>query len=227
MKKLIGLTACIFLLGLVGIAHASLSTIGTAAYQGEQYSLIYDDDLQLTWLDYSHQADTWDSQDSWARGLNDANGSYGDVFEYDLFSGVTVNWEGEVWRLPDAHNQDGSGPRYGFNVTGSEMGHLFYTELGLDVGIHTADELNASEFDNLVASWYWSGTEYADNQYDAWYFDMYWSNQDTAGKNVDMYGLAVRSGQVSTVPVPGTIVLLASGLVGLGSVRTRRNRSRC
>jgi hypothetical protein len=31
------------------------------------------------------------------------------------------------WRLPSALNQDGSGPNSGCNITGSEMGHLYYT----------------------------------------------------------------------------------------------------
>jgi hypothetical protein len=33
------------------------------------------------------------------------------------------------WRLPTAFNQDGSGPGWGYDVTGSEPGHLWYTEL--------------------------------------------------------------------------------------------------
>ena len=52
-----------------------------------------------------------------------------DELEYYLFPGVTVNWAGEDWRLPDA----GTDPQSGFNVTTSEMGHLYYDELGFRV----------------------------------------------------------------------------------------------
>lgn len=34
------------------------------------------------------------------------------------------------WRLPTAIHADGTGPCAGYNCTGCEMGHLFYTELG-------------------------------------------------------------------------------------------------
>ncbi len=144
-----------------------------------------------------------------------------------------MNWDGEVWRLPDAVLDPNSDPEFGYNVKSSEMGHLFYEELKLlsypDRGnIRVTDaELNASEFDNLIASWYWSGTEYAGDQGGAWGSGMSGGFQHFYDKSYDGYGLAVRSGQVSTVPVPGTIVLLASGLIGLVTVRTRRNGNRC
>jgi hypothetical protein len=41
----------------------------------------------------------------------------------------------------------------------------------------------------LIASWYWSGTEYADNTDNAWDFNM-----NNNPKNNNEYGLAVRSG---------------------------------
>ncbi len=82
--------------------------------------LIYDADLDITWLSDANYAQTtgydadglmdWDRAMPWA-----ANLSYGG---YD------------DWRLPTALNQNGTGPCFGVNCTGSEMGHLFYTELG-------------------------------------------------------------------------------------------------
>ena len=228
-QKLIGILAVLILFGMTGMAQASLTHIGFAIYDdgiGDvgAYKLIYDDDLLLTWLDYSHQVGNWGSQDTWARGLNDANGSYGDVFEYSLFSGVTVNWEGEVWRLPDAHNQDGSGPDYGFNVTGSEMGHLYYEELVSDLNA-TYTNANGEEvpyFYNLIASWYWFGTESANDPDFAWCFHMDGGRQDYNFKNhLNGYGLAVRSGEVSIIPIPSAVWLFGSGLIGLIGFRRK------
>ncbi len=77
-RKLIGVLAVLILFGMTGMAQASLTHIGFAYGDvGDPnigaYQLIYDDHLELTWLDYTHQAGTWDSQDSWTRDLNDAN----------------------------------------------------------------------------------------------------------------------------------------------------------
>ena len=46
----------------------------------------------------------------------------------------------------------------------------------------------------LIASWYWSGTEYADNPDNAWNFNMNNGNQNNNNKDNNNYGLAVRSG---------------------------------
>ncbi|MCP3874112.1 MAG: PEP-CTERM sorting domain-containing protein [Desulfobacteraceae bacterium] len=37
-----------------------------------------------------------------------------------------------------------------------------------------------------------------------------------------LHGLAVRNGQVSTVPVPGTMILLGSDLLGLVGLNRRK-----
>ena len=43
-KLLAGLIAGLFMLGMAVMAHASLTTIGTATYKGSDYNLIWDDD---------------------------------------------------------------------------------------------------------------------------------------------------------------------------------------
>ena len=74
-KKLVGITTALILLGIVGMAQATLTTIGTASYGGMDYNLIYDDDDTgyggggLVWLDYTHSNDNWTNQVTWASGL--------------------------------------------------------------------------------------------------------------------------------------------------------------
>lgn len=181
--------------------------------------LIYDPDFDITWYDFSNVFDTWDNQVTWAGALSVDFG--GSIFD--------------DWRLPTALNQDGSGPDGpGFNVTGSEMGHLFYTELG-NKGYYATDGTfpqpgwgltNTGDFQNLVASVYWSGTEYSADTGYAWYFIFNGGGQGTVSKTTSHYGLAVRSGDVAAVPEPATVALLGIGLAGMAIYGLRRRRQR-
>ena len=124
---------------------ANLVTIGTATYFGLDYKLIWDDDnngKSVVWLDYSHQEDTWASQNDWAALLS------GDL-TINLYPGYCVAWDDPTWRLPASKNShytpyDPSIFGYegdpnndgiynyiiGYNLANSEFGHLYYEELG-------------------------------------------------------------------------------------------------
>lgn len=80
-----------------------------------------------------------------------------------------------------------------------------------------------------MGDYYWFGIEVATDPRFAWdfsFYDLYggqyWRLKDVGG--YDMSVLAVRDGDVASVPEPSTLLLLSTGLVGLLGTRGRFKR---
>lgn len=207
---------------------------------------VYDTDRDITWLANANLAATNTFGLTYGLDL----GPNGGVTNYGpsiIATDGTMTWGGALkwidamnavsylgfsdWRLPTTTMPDWSCQyqanyntySYGSGCTGSEMGHLYYNELGGVAGssIITTHNANYSLFNNVQYTAYWSRTEYAADPLGAMSFGAD-GGQSANYKNLYFKVLAVRSGQVTAVPVPAAAWLFTTGLLGLAGVARRR-----
>lgn len=214
-----------------GTADATLITIGQATKNSSNFNLVWDNDSpfgSVVYLDYTNPADYWVNQVAWASNLDTS-------LTYSLNTGYNVTWN-DGWRLPatvDGVNTYGTNGTAGYNITNSEFGHLYYSELHNNGEFNTSGVSqpgwglsNKGNLSNLQSNYYWSGTENLAGSIPnrVWFFSTDNGFQDVCGSST-MLGLAVRSGQVSEVapvPEPSTILLLGGGVSMLVGWQLRR-----
>ncbi len=110
----------------------------------------------------------------------------------------------------------------GYNQAGSQMGDVFYNQLGGVAGssIATTHNGNYDLFAKVQSYVYWSGSESA-NPYNAYDFDTNDGYQHVYYKQGQLCAWAVHSGDVAAVPVPGAFWLFGSAMVGLMGLKRR------
>lgn len=228
-------------------AGLAISGAGQAALIDRGGGLLYDDVLNVTWLQDANYAVTsgydadgrmtWNDAMTWA-----ANLSY-----YDSVRGVTY----DDWRLPTLAPVNGTAFQYAFSFDGStdwgfnigspssELAYMYYVNLGLmgavnpdgtirtDWGIHgngtTGGQADVGLVKNLQSGTYWVGVEYAPSPLSAWAFSDAGA-QTAGGKDLFNFNAwAVRPGDVAApIPEPQTYALMLAGLGMMGWAARRR-----
>jgi len=198
MKKIMFVVLLAVVLGFSGLAHAALIDNGN--------HLIYDTDLHITYYDAPASLRSWSDSTAWAAGLTIGNTVAGS------------------WRLPT-----GTGNTWSY---AGEMGHLYHIELG-----NTYDPMNPSTyynrgpFTNMVpydyGNIYWLSNTAVSSNHDklAWLFSFPDGALAMQTQDRLFSAMAVHDGNIvgapSSVPIPPTIWLLGSGLIGLVGLRRR------
>ena len=200
------------------IVWLSLMSCATqAALVDHGNGLIYDNDLDITWLQDANSGGrlNWTAANAWAEQL-------------------TVSGFSD-WRLPGLTN---STVCVGANCSNSELAHLFYGQLGgqaeTDIAVH--HNANFHLFNNLQSSVYWLKDEQAIAPGLAlgWGFvtgsGVLSGYQNLYNEGTELYAWAVHRGDIgaiispeppSSVPVPAAVWLFASGLLGVFGIRRK------
>lgn len=170
MKKLIRISLMSFLVFFVAApVYSELKDRGGG--------LIYDSGRNITWLQDANMGGfhNWYDALAWADSL--------------VFGGF------EDWRLPSAVPSPGGVNIITYDWTASEMGHLYYTELGNTAAYGgPAPPINPGPFTNLPNA-FWSGT--GDNGPFAWTFNFSGGGQNGGIASSNLLGSwAVRDGDV-------------------------------
>lgn len=231
---------------LLVVLLASLAMPTNAALLERGGGLIYDDVLNITWLQDANYAKTsgydadgmmtWANANTWADTL--------------VYHDSVRNVDYSDWRLPTVIDTDTpncntaySGTDCGWNVQTvsgntvfSELAHMYYVSLGnlaaydvvgvpqsgFGLSNNPANSNDESLFNNLQAAIYWTATEFVPPSFYALGFDTSNGYQDNYDRLSDFNAWAVRDGDVAAIPEPSTYVLMLAGLGMLG-VAVRRN----
>ena len=217
---------------IIGATCACLAVVpfnANSALVDRGGGFIYDDVLDITWLQDANYARTSGYHEDGKMSWNNANIWVGQL-EYGGFT---------EWRLPtmidignDGCNNTYNGTDCGYNpdTTDNELASLYFDTLDnlafYDVFGNAPQEgfglSNSGSFLNMATGVYWFGVEYATDDAKAWAINFSYGSQDNYNKTIDYYAWAVHDGDIGAVPIPSAVWLFGSGLLVLIGLARRK-----
>jgi len=215
---------------------SAISSIANAGLIDRGNGMIYDDVLDITWLQDANLANTtmnWNDSVAWAAALE-----FGGYDDWRLTNVYDVG--------ADGCNLSNGGTDCGYNsltsytdpnsgeVFFSELAYMYYENLGnvaytdpngvrpqpgwdsLNTSFVDAQSGDTVSFIDLGRDVYWSGNGFAPDISRAWYVSTYSGGQHFRRKVYNFHVWAVRDGDVTaTVPEPSTIGIFGLAMIGL------------
>jgi hypothetical protein len=240
---------------VLALATAGLLSSGAAqaALVDRGGGLLYDDVLNVTWLQDANYAKTsgydadglmtWAQAKTWASNLIISRTAAESLTGWRLASNAPVNgtWNHSqpVTSATGTWNENFSGTGSsdsGYNIMSqnNELAYMYYVNLGLkgatESGYGVPGTINGQAkvglVNNLVEKAYWSGTAYAPSPADrAWEFNTVYGLQEHLSQSGgNLAAWAVRPGDVAAVPEPETYAMLLAGLGLMAGVARRRKQ---
>lgn len=209
----------------------SVSAIGLFTFSSSNATLIdrgggliYDDVLDVTWLQDASYSQTSGASTYGHMNWNDASTWVSNLQYEDTARGVM--WDD--WRLPTTINSEAS---LGYDLSGlsSELAYMYYVNLGYDPNYShdrydPAPESDSyNPFTNLIYRAYWSGT-LSDYEGQAWLLHFHFGSQELNSIDDVSRVWALRDGDVAAVgvPEPGSLALFGVALAAFGVGRRRK-----
>ena len=197
-----------FLLCFVTCMHVVISSASHAALYDRGNGLIYDDVLDITWMQDANALALFENYSS-----SDYKATSGDA--HNLISDLIYSGYDD-WRLPSV----GSAPRVGYDQYTGELGHMFFHNLGNTTGLDNVSFSDATDgstmsFLNVQQYAYMYSEYYSGNVNLSWVFNMsdgyqYFDELYYSGNGALW---AVRDGD--SIPIPATAWLFGSAIAGL------------
>ena len=208
MKFKAALSGLLFAVILVsGPAQASLIDRGNG--------LVYDEDLNITWMADAH----------FAAGTGFFNSGMYDWYGARDWAANLIYGGYSDWRLPTTKRIETACVVSRKNCSGDELSHLMFIEFGLVFGRDSFANSHSSLFKDIQFNGYWSGTSEYGSETDLFAFEFSsWGYANVSLKSNRYYDVwAVRDGDVAAVsiPEPGSLALIGLALSGLAVSRRK------
>ncbi len=186
------------------------STVSAELFSRAGGTMIYDSDRDITWLaDANYSKTTYDNTCGKSGSID------GKMYWHAAKIFVdNMDFAGyDDWRLPGLTESDpscdnqGVAGSFGYDCSGSEMGHMFYQVLGGKARTSIADVHNSNydNFKNIQSAIYWVDEEFSALPFIAWNFQTRDGYQNGNSKSIRLAIWPLRDGDVADKLIEETV----------------------